>query len=76
MDKWTKEQNRRFDEVWDSLEPEIRGDLERLFHRLNTIRTEAQLYRVGVPVLQQRMPERFWELWRTIGKGERWEEIA
>lgn len=60
-------QDQRFAEVWDSLEPEIQEDLERLYYRLRVVKNEAQLNGVRNHVLEQAMQERFWTLWKRIG---------
>lgn len=63
------DQHTKFAEVWDSLEPEIIEDLERLHHRLNTVKREAQFERVSNDVIRRAMTERFWTLWTKIGEG-------
>ncbi|MCI3922446.1 hypothetical protein MO973_19625 [Paenibacillus sp. TRM 82003] len=73
MGNGPNEQKRRFNEVWNSLEPEIIEDLERFYHRLSVIKTEAQLYGVRSQVLVDEMNRRVSEIWERIGKGERWD---
>jgi hypothetical protein len=63
-------QEKRFDEVWDSWEWLIQDDLEKMYRRLSAMKNEAQLNGVRNPVIEREMQERFWGLWQKIGKGE------
>lgn len=63
-------QIREFDDIFDSLVPELKSDLEMLDFRIRQIVYEATTCGVKKAVLQQRLNERFWSLWNQIGKGE------
>jgi len=62
------DQEQRFNEVWDSWEYLLREDLERMYHRLDRLRNEAQLNGVRNGTIQSELPEKFWSLWKQIGK--------
>ena len=58
---------REFDAIWDSLEPEIREDAERLDYRLRVVWSEAVACGVGREVAERKMRERLIRLIREIG---------
>jgi len=62
-------QEREFDEIWDSLKPEIQSDLERLDHRLRTIWYEARICGVPTEMVQRKLRERFWGLVKEMTAG-------
>jgi len=62
-------EEREFDAIWASLEPEIRSDLERLDHRIRVIWTEATICGVSRKVLERRIRERFWGLVKEMTAG-------
>ncbi len=64
------DQTTRFNEVWDSWEYLLREDLERMYHRLDRLRNEAQLNGVRNGTIQTELAEKFWSLWKQIGKEE------
>jgi len=55
---------REFDAIWDSLEPEIREDMDRLDYRLRRIWDEARACGVSAEIAEKRMAERLWRLIR------------
>jgi len=61
---------REFDAIWDSLEPEIRDDLDRLDYRLRTVWNEAMACGVHGRIAEKRMAERLIRLIREFGEGE------
>lgn len=62
-------QEQEFDEIWNSLEPEIRSDCERLDHRLRTVWHEARICGVPPKVVQRKLSERFWALVKELTAG-------
>lgn len=55
---------REFDAIWDSLEPEIREDMDRLDYRLRRIWDEARACGVSAEIAERKMGERLWRLIR------------
>lgn len=55
---------REFDRIFDSLEPEIREDMDRLDYRLRRIWDEARACGVSAEIAEKRMAERLWRLIR------------
>ena len=62
-------QEREFDAIWESLEPEIRADCERLDHRLRTIWYEASICGVPTEMVQRKLRERCWGLVKEMIAG-------
>ena len=60
---------REFDDIWNSLEPEIREDIERLDYRLQVVWREGRIFKVPEEVLEQKMRERFWALVKELTAG-------
>lgn len=60
---------KELDQIFNSLLPELRSDLERLDHRIRTIWYEATVCGVPKKLLEQEIPKRFWDLAKEIGKG-------
>ena len=58
-----------FNKVWDSLEKELREDLERLDHRLRTISNEAALEGVSREIIHEQLNRRFWQLAAEVAEG-------
>jgi hypothetical protein len=58
---------REFDSIWNSLEPEIREDMERLDHRLRTVYSEAIHCGVSRKIAERKMRERFVQMVHEIG---------
>lgn len=56
----------KFNRVFDSLVPELTGDIERMDHRLRTITTEARSCGVSSKYLEQLLRERFWKLVQEV----------
>jgi len=55
---------REFDAIWDSLEPEIREDMDRLDYRLRVVWNEARACGVSAEIAERKMNERLWKLIR------------
>lgn len=55
-----------FDEIFDSLLPELKEDIKRLDFRLRTITAEAQTFGVSGDLLVERLRHRFWGLVEEI----------
>lgn len=61
---------REFDRIFDSLEPEIREDADRLDYRLRTVWNEAMACGVSREIAEKKMRERLIGLIREFGEGE------
>jgi len=66
---WQEWAEKEFDQIWNSLEPEIREDIERLDYRLQVIWREGRIFKVPEEVLEQKMRERFWALVKELTAG-------
>jgi len=53
-----------FDRIFDSLEPEIREDMDRLDYRLRVVWNEARACGVSAEIAERKMNERLWKLIR------------
>ena len=60
---------REFDDIWNSLEPEIREDIERLDYRLQVVWREGRIFKVPEDVLKRKMREKFWALVKELTAG-------
>ena len=69
MSTWREWAEKEFDEIWASLEPEIRSDIERLDHRLLTVWREAKAFKVPDDVMIRKMREKFLALVREVTAG-------
>lgn len=58
-----------FDDIFDSLSPELAEDLERIDFRIRKIWMEARTCGVPKKVIEQRMPERVIGLMREVSTG-------
>jgi hypothetical protein len=56
----------KFNRIFDSLVPELTGDIERMDHRLRTITTEARSCGVSSKYLEQLLRDRFWKLVQEV----------
>ena len=66
---WREWAEKEFDQIWDSLEPELRQDIERLDYRLQTIWREGRVFKVPEKVLERKIRERFWVLVKELTAG-------
>jgi hypothetical protein len=66
---WQEWAEKEFDAIWDSLEPEIREDIERLDYRLQVIWREGRIFKVPEDVLERKMREKFWTLVKELTAG-------
>ena len=69
MSAWQEWAEKEFDQIWNSLEPEIREDIERLDYRLQVVWREGRIFKVPEEVLEQKMRERFWALVKELTAG-------
>ena len=69
MSTWREWAEKEFDQIWDSLEPELRQDIERLDYRLQTIWREGRVFKVPEKVLERKIRERFWVLVKELTAG-------
>jgi hypothetical protein len=63
---WREWAEKEFDEIWASLEPEIRSDIERLDYRLQTVWREGKAFKVPDDVMIRKMREKFLALVREV----------
>lgn len=66
MSTWREWAEKEFDEIWASLEPEIRSDIERLDYRLQTVWREGKAFKVPDDVMIRKMREKFLALVREV----------
>jgi hypothetical protein len=66
---WQEWAEKEFDQIWDSLEPEIREDIERLDYRLQVVWREGRIFKVPEDVLKRKMREKFWALVKELTAG-------
>ena len=69
MSAWQEWAEKEFDQIWESLEPELRQDIERLDYRLQTIWREGRVFKIPEKVLEQKMRERFLALVKELTAG-------
>ena len=69
VSSWQEWAEKEFDEIWDSLEPEIREDIERLDYRLRVVWREGRIFKVPEDVLERKMREKFWALVKELTAG-------
>lgn len=69
MSTWLEWAEKEFDQIWDSLEPEIREDIERLDYRLQVVWREGRIFKVPEDVLERKMREKFWTLVKELTAG-------
>lgn len=55
--------------IWDSLEPCIRQDMEKLDSRLRTVWSEAILFGVPKAEIEQFVQTKFWELAKQVSEA-------
>jgi hypothetical protein len=65
--RWMEQE---FDAIWDSLEPEIREDMDRLDYRLRTVWNEAKACGVLGRIAERKMRERLIRLILEYGEEE------
>jgi hypothetical protein len=66
---WQEWAEKEFDQIWESLEPEIREDIERLDYRLQVVWREGRIFKVPEDVLKRKMREKFWALVKELTAG-------
>lgn len=69
MSAWQEWAEKEFDQIWESLEPEIREDIERLDYRLQVVWREGRIFKVPEDVLESKMREKFWTLVKELTAG-------
>lgn len=69
VSSWQEWAEKEFDQIWESLEPELRQDIERLDYRLQTIWREGRVFKVPEKVLERKIRERFWTLVKELTAG-------
>lgn len=69
MSAWQEWAEKEFDQIWESLEPEIREDIERLDYRLQVVWREGRIFKVPEKILERKIRERFWTLVKELTAG-------
>lgn len=52
--------------IWNSLEPDLRHDLERIDHRLRTIYSEARTFGVPKKAIEEYIQREFWRVAKEV----------